>query len=208
LTTERLEALLTPFVTRPLPTRQQEELTKYLDLLLKWNEKISLTSIRDSEEIVRRHFGESLFAATRLLTAETVKVIDVGSGAGFPGLPMAISAPHTKFTLIESQAKKATFLKEVVRTLALKNVTVFAGRAEDFTGSADLVTMRAVEQFVRAIPAAVRLINANGRLALLSTEDYFAILSEAAHRESLEVIESDKLPMSASRMLFTARKAA
>src|SRR4051812_28057619 len=120
----RISDLLTPFVAPDvLSTEQMEQVSIYLDLLLKWNAKTNLTAVRDPEDIITRHFGESFFAAKAWLkTGETKSVIDLGSGAGFPGLPMAIYAPGTKVTLIESQNKKSTFLKEVVRSLGLNSV--------------------------------------------------------------------------------------
>ena len=126
-----LTDLLRPFLAKPLSTEQTKQVVIYLDSLLKWNAKISLTAVRSPEEIVQRHFGESFFAAERAGVAEAFSLIDVGSGAGFPGLPMAILAPTVQVTLIESQQKKVAFLREVVRALELKNVSVYAGRAED-----------------------------------------------------------------------------
>src|SRR6202021_2800782 len=95
------------------------------DLLLKWNSRTNLTAIRDPEEIVRRHFGESLFTGTQLPEATTL--LDFGSGAGFPGLPIQLLLPNLQVTLAESQNKKATFLREVIRTLGLRT-EVWAAR--------------------------------------------------------------------------------
>ena len=95
-------------------------------------------------------------------------VADLGSGAGFPGLPIKLHAPHIRLTLIESNLKKATFLREVIRALKLANAEVFNGRAADFpAASADLVTLRAVERFEDALPGAARLLAPGGTLALL-----------------------------------------
>src|SRR5438067_6064559 len=111
--------LLTPYLPDP-PATLLGHLSAYLDLLLKWNAKTNLTAIRDPEEIVRRHFGESLFAATKLYpddgSAEET-LIDFGSGAGFPGVPTKIYVPELHVILIESQNKKAMFLREVIRNL-------------------------------------------------------------------------------------------
>jgi 16S rRNA (guanine527-N7)-methyltransferase len=99
--------------------------------------------------------------------ARDLRVIDLGSGAGFPGLPLKIFAPNIALTLIESSQKKAAFLKEVVRTLSLMEVDVFAGRAENFPSTGDLVTLRAVERYERVLETAARLVAPGGRLALL-----------------------------------------
>jgi len=172
--TARIAELLAPFLQSPpgppasLTEAQLEQVSAYLDLLLRWNARINLTAVRDSEGMVTRHFGESFCAARQLVAAEaSLRAIDLGSGAGFPGLPLKIFAPAIRLTLVESSQKKAAFLKEVVRALALTDVDVFAGRAEDFPAMADLVTLRAVERYERALAAAARLVEPEGRLALL-----------------------------------------
>ena len=162
-----LNELLSPFMSRPLDAAALAKFQLYLNLLLKWNARINLTAVRDSEEIVQRHFGESLFAAEQLELATASTLIDLGSGAGFPGLPIKIVAPHLHVTLIESQQKKATFLREVIRTLPLDNVAVYAGRAEESSLKSQIVTMRAVEKFETALPVAASLLDAGGKLALL-----------------------------------------
>ena len=199
--TSRIAELLRPFTTEvPLSSQVIEQLQLYLDLLLRWNARINLTAVREPEQIVTRHFGESLFAAQVLLssaagrdktlppglkpgpiaglngTAEAVplqgqpryqSLADIGSGAGFPGIPIKLFAPQLALALIESQNKKATFLREVIRTLELDHSAVFCGRAEQWGKTADLVTLRAVEQFERVLPAAADLVAPGGKLCLL-----------------------------------------
>ena len=163
-------ALLVPFLEKSLTDAQLSQISAYLELLLRWNARLNLTAVRDPEHIVTRHFGESLFAACRLFPAPasaTARAIDVGSGAGFPGIPLKIFAPGIALTLIESNQKKSAFLKEVTRALSLTNVNVFSGRAEDFPSTADLVTLRAVEHYERVLETAGRLVVPGGRLALL-----------------------------------------
>jgi 16S rRNA (guanine527-N7)-methyltransferase len=167
----RIAQLLQPFLLMPMPESQLNNISMYIDILLRWNARINLTAVRDPEEIVTRHFGESLFAARHLFPANherpTGDCIDIGSGAGFPGLAIKLWAPNLHLTLIESNHKKATFLREVARTLTLTNVDVFAGRAEDFPTQAPLVTLRAVERFETILPTILRLLAPAGRLALL-----------------------------------------
>ena len=187
--TKRIAGLLQPFFTaaapspQPCHSEQSEEsaslsqqqfttISTYIDILLHWNARMNLTAIRDPEEIVTRHFGESLFAARHLFpspSSETeTHLIDLGSGAGFPGLPIKIWNPNLRVTLIESSQKKSTFLREVIRALTLTNINVFNGRAEDFPGDrADFVTLRAVERFGAALPIAENLLVPGGSLALL-----------------------------------------
>lgn len=184
-----IASLLAPFLgSEKLAGQQLDQVSGYLDLLLKWNARVNLTAVRSPEEIIPRHFGESFFAARHLLPSPVVipsgvrpaaagsaqsrdvgvrDLIDLGSGAGFPGLPMKIYAPALSLTLIESNQKKATFLREVARAIAFTDIDVFAGRAEDFPGCARIVTLRAVEKPQRALAGAVHLLAPGGRLALL-----------------------------------------
>src|ERR1700722_18294039 len=156
LTESAIEDLLQPYLTPPSSLLPQ--LSAYLDLLLKWNARTNLTAIRDPEEIVRRHFGESLFAAQHLGPPEQLPntLLDLGSGAGFPGLPIALLHPEIHVTLAESQNKKSTFLREAVRTLGLQNVEIWPARAESMppTRQFHTVTMRAVDNMAAARAAA------------------------------------------------------
>jgi 16S rRNA (guanine527-N7)-methyltransferase len=153
LSEDEIAALLTPYLPSPPPCTLSK-LSNYLELLLKWNSRTNLTAIRDPQEIVRRHFGESLFAGLHL-APEADTVLDFGSGAGFPGLPIAILRPEISVTLAESQNKKATFLREVVRTLSLL-VEVWPARVETMPESRTFhtVTLRAVDNMSAALSAA------------------------------------------------------
>jgi 16S rRNA (guanine527-N7)-methyltransferase len=164
--TATIARLLQPYIS---PDERLLRLTSiYIDLLLKWNARVNLTAVRNAEEIVSRHFGESFFAGQILREERLAQwVIDLGSGAGFPGIPLAMLMPEAQITLIESHGKKGTFLKEVIFALGLKNVKVYAGRGESYPSQADLVTMRAVERFTKALRAAIDLVEGNGRIALL-----------------------------------------
>ncbi len=181
-----------------LSPTQLDHISTYIDILLRWNARINLTAIRDPEEIVTRHFGESLFAARHLFPKvypvtssvppvpalseaegssvlkdfdspdDQILLADLGSGAGFPGLPIKLWAPHISLTLIESNHKKATFLREVTRALTLTDVNIQSARAETLPPSTfDVVTLRAVERFAIALPIAASLLAPRGRLALL-----------------------------------------
>lgn len=166
MNTADIARLLQPFIE--LDELRLAAISKYIDLLLKWNARINLTAIRAPEEIVERHFGESLFAAKHILAHDSIKTaVDLGSGAGFPGVPFALLAPEVEVTLIESNQKKSTFLKEVIYLLELRNVKVFSGRAESYSQSADLVMLRAVEKFEEVLSLAIRLVSPGARLALL-----------------------------------------
>ena len=173
----RIAELLRPFLgDTPVSAELAPQLQTYLELLLRWNTRINLTAVRAPEQIVTRHFGESLFAARLLRDAGAFTsggdarpiLADVGSGAGFPGLPIKLLAPHIRLTLIESQNKKATFLREVVRALGVKDAEVHCGRAETWKHTANVVTTRAVEKFATILPIAARLVVPHGRLCLLA----------------------------------------
>ncbi|MFL6435970.1 MAG: 16S rRNA (guanine(527)-N(7))-methyltransferase RsmG [Terriglobales bacterium] len=190
-----LEPLLAPFIQAPLSPDQLRKLQIFLDLLLKWNAKISLTAVRTPEEIVRRHFGESLFTGEHLQSAPGSEVADLGTGAGFPGLPIAILRPDWKLVLIESQHKKTTFLREAIRTLGITNASIHAGRAENLKASkSQIVTMRAVEKFDSALPVAASLVAPGGQLALLigiaQLDAARQILPDLEWREPIAVPES------------------
>lgn len=173
---DRIAALLEPFLGgASIPAALVGQTQAYLDLLLRWNARMNLTAVREPEQIVTRHFGESLFAAGVLQNGGAfasrsgiaASLADVGAGAGFPGIPIKLAAPEVSLTLIESQNKKATFLREVIRTLGLDSVEVFIGRAEDWKHATDVVTVRAVEKFESTLRTAVALVAHRGYLCLL-----------------------------------------
>jgi 16S rRNA (guanine527-N7)-methyltransferase len=222
--TARIAALLEPFLEQSLLSSQLDQISIYIDLLLRWNARINLTAIRHPEEIVTRHFGESFFLARHLFptSASSVArapspanadsaqlpatsqpsspchpersqarseaigsakskapypspaphVLDIGSGAGFPALPLKLWAPHIHLTLLESNNKKAAFLREVARALTLTNINVITDRAEVLAARPDfprteVVTLRAVEHFDAILPQAITLMAPSATLALL-----------------------------------------
>ncbi len=120
-------------------------LAGHYDLLERWNQRLNLTSIRKMEEAVVRHYCESLFFADHL-PSNAVQVLDFGSGAGFPGIPIAVLYPELQVILAESHQRKAVFLREASRQMA--NVTVCAKRAEDCETGFDWVVSRAVDPLV------------------------------------------------------------
>jgi 16S rRNA (guanine527-N7)-methyltransferase len=198
----RTAELLQPFVNAQalpagivLSAEQLEFISIYVDLLLRWNLRFNLTAVRDAATIVTRHFGESLFLAAYLFPGSLAgtntgavgrqHALDLGSGAGFPGLPLKIYVPELRLTLVESNHRKAVFLAEVIRALQLTDAFVFSGRLELGQKKkaqpvlplgiepAHLVTARAVERFDSALQTAAALVRysatqlGSGRLALL-----------------------------------------
>ncbi len=145
----RIESLISEVLGRftvTLTPSQVQAVKIYIDKLLLWNQKVSLTSIKDPEGILSRHFGESMFAVEKAGITDG-RLADVGSGAGFPGLAVKILCPAVEITLIEPVTKKVAFLKEVVRSVNLSGVYFVRGRFEQLDrgqGSFDWVCSRAL----------------------------------------------------------------
>ena len=216
----RISELLAPFLGpsgQEVTAADLKDISMYIDMLLRWNARMNLTAIRDAEQIVTRHFGESLFAARQVFpergTPKGVRVGDVGSGAGFPGLPIKLWAPHISLTLIESNQKKATFMREVVRKLILTNVDVCNVRAGAMVGTLfDVVTLRAVERFESVLPTAASLVAPGGRLVLLVGAGQLEVaeisLTGVGGKADFDAagVEAVPVPLSESRMLAVARR--
>jgi 16S rRNA (guanine527-N7)-methyltransferase len=152
---------------------QSDALARFLDLLIRWNRVYNLTGIRDPDELVDRHLLESL-ALRPLLRGD--RVADVGTGAGLPGLPLAIVEPERSFTLIESRAKRVRFLRQVIADLGLRNASVAHGRAEHLRPERPFATVLA-----RAVaPPAELLAIARS----LTAPGSFLVLLTAAHLET------------------------
>lgn len=132
-----------------LSEQQVQQLQQYTRILLSWNNKVNLTAIRDPLEILYRHFCESMYGAA-LLPVEKCRLADVGSGAGFPGLPLKIVRPDLELFLVESNVKKATFMAEVIRDLGLTGSRVLVNRFEELgeeVAPLDFVCSRALGDF-------------------------------------------------------------
>jgi 16S rRNA (guanine527-N7)-methyltransferase len=156
---------------------------RYVTLLLQWNKRISLTTVTDPVEVVRFHFGESLFAASAV-PIRGGRLADVGSGAGFPGLALRLADPELSVTLIESNAKKATFLSEIVRDLKLEHVEVARTRMADLSPEGagfDFIIARALGQHDELLTWARKSLSVNGKVVLwLGEEDCARISSNSA----------------------------
>jgi 16S rRNA (guanine527-N7)-methyltransferase len=185
-----------------LPAGCYEQFAAYLGLLLRWNARLSLTAIREPAQIIRRHFVECAFAAQRL-PADIESLLDYGSGAGLPGIPFAICRPEIHVTLAEAQGKKASFLREVVRTVGTES-EVYDGRVETMPQGRlfHAVSMRAVEKMQLAIPGA--LARTERYLVLLTTER-----TAPAYREvtpELDWMDPIPLPNSDQMILATGKR--
>lgn len=199
--TAQLDQLLTSANLEPIQTTENKQFNDYLALLLRWNARLNLTAVRDPESILRRHFVESI-AAARSLPPSLTTLLDFGSGAGLPGIPIAICRPTIAVTLAESQTKKAAFLNEAIRTLGL-NARVHAARAETLKQHFDCVTLRAVDHMEQAVHAASQLVSPSGWLAPLTTHADLPTLQTAAG-PTFQWREPIPLPGSDRRILALA----
>ncbi len=173
-----------------------KKLDEYLHLLIEWNDRFNLTSIKDEGDIIEKHFYDCLLAADPTLLIKGKKVADLGSGAGFPGLVWAISFSETDFTLIEATKKKCTFLEEMVRVLELKNVKVVNARVEELSPtlreSFDFVTARAVSELRVLLELGTSLLKVGGIFIALKGshgEDELSLASKALKTLNLKVLD-------------------
>jgi 16S rRNA (guanine527-N7)-methyltransferase len=200
-----LARLLEPFALTT-SQRQLELITTYINLLMRWNRAVNLTAIRRPEDIVVRHFGESLYLTN--FASLDGPLLDVGSGAGFPGLAIKILRPETPVVLLEPVAKKRSFLKEVVRECGFRHVEVCADRVQEFGGTHgdefESVTLRAVGGFREVLPAASRLLRSHGRLYawLTASEGERLLGDELAFAERVLWMNRIKVPLSIEREIW------
>lgn len=201
---EAIARALAPFGLQP-SAALMDAIRAYMELLLRWNRKISLTSITNPEEILQRHFGESMFAASALPMIRGW-LLDVGSGAGFPGLAIKIISPELEVTLIEANLKKAAFLGEVVRTLRMTGVKIVTKRIaelKEVKGVADFVTCRAVRPDKSLLAWIYGALVDDGRCVLWLGAKSAAELKEKPGWEWPPPIP---VPLSSSRVLLVGKK--
>ena len=191
-----------------LSDRQIDQLTTHFALLVRWNQRMNLTALRRHEQIATRHFEESLFL-TKLFPQATGLIVDVGSGAGFPGLPLKVAHSAMPIVLLEPNKKKAAFLKEVVRSCALEGAEVRAERLSEavrgkLAGRASLVTMRAVAATADVLDDLGRLLQNDGQIALFVGENDALKLAKAPGFHWKEPVT---IPHSERRVILTGRLA-
>jgi 16S rRNA (guanine527-N7)-methyltransferase len=195
-----VQSALRPFGVSPSP-QQIESIRGYISLLLLWNQKVGLTTLSDPEEIVARHFGESLFC-TRFVALDRGRLADIGSGGGFPGLPIKIMCPELDLFLIESNNKKAAFLAEAVRTLAVGGVEVIAERYEDWrpqAGSLDFIASRALGHYPFLMRWARETLRPTGKLILwLGDDEGTRVQAKPGWRWGVP----ERIPLSRNRQLL------
>lgn len=180
-TRTRLQALLAAAGQAPLDEETARRFEEYVSLFIRWNEHLNLSAIRDEEGVLSRHIVESIIVSN-VLPPAIGTLLDFGSGAGLPGIPIALCRPEIAVTLAESQGKKAAFLQEAVRVLGI-GAKVHAGRAEALGASFDCVVLRAVDKMPKAVAAAAPLVAPAGWLALMTTGAEVARLRKAVGTE-------------------------
>lgn len=153
---------------------QQAQVRRYTELLLKWNRKINLTRITGETEIRRHHFGEA-FLLSRLLPASAKRLVDIGSGAGFPGLAVKIARPDIHVTLLEASSKKCAFLREVIAALGFsRDADVVSSRLEDYEPPDtlfDVATMRGVSLTPGVAKKVSALLKPGGSWFIITSAD-------------------------------------
>ncbi len=194
-----------------LDASAQQQLRAYVALLAKWNSTYNLTAIRDSELMITHHLLDSLAVLAHLPAGEALRVADVGSGGGLPGIPLAVARPRWRFTLIDSSRKKAAFLSQAAIEVGLANVEVACTRVEDYgpVERFDVVIARAYAALADFVAQARHLLAPAGRLVAMKgllPHDEIARLPA-----DFRVIETPKLAIpgvDAARHLVVMEKAA
>jgi 16S rRNA (guanine527-N7)-methyltransferase len=190
-----------------LSEQQVLYIQRYIRILLQWNEKLNLTAIRDPLEILHRHFCESMYAAVALPLIDG-RLADIGSGPGFPGIPLKILRPELELFLVESSIKKGTFLAEVARELDLSNTRVLIGRYEELNEEMvplDYVCSRALGEFDKFLGwASSERVAAKNVIMWVGGRD----LEEIQKIDGWEWAEAVAIPRSLRRFLLLGRNKA
>lgn len=166
-----------------LSEKEQDNFYNYMKLLLDWNEKINLTAITEPKEVITKHFVDSL-SITQYIN-EIDRILDIGTGAGFPGIPLKIVLEKNEITLLDSLNKRINFLNEVIEKLELKNIQAIHRRAEEFNKidgnreSYDIVVSRAVAKLNVLLEYMLPFVKLNGRCICMKSADTAEELKEA-----------------------------
>lgn len=196
-----------------LDTKQINQFATYFQLLIEWNEKINLTSIVEKEQVYLKHFYDSL-TITKICNLDNQKLCDIGTGAGFPGIPLKIVFPNLKVTLVDSLKKRCTFLNEVIEKLNLEDIEVVNERAEVFSienvEKYDIVTARAVAPLSQLLEIAICAVKINGIFIAMKTKnsDEILYLDNCLNKLSLTLNKKNEflLPLECSNRLLISFK--
>ena len=176
----------------PLTDRQKEQYERYFELLVEWNEKINLTAITEKDEVYLKHFYDSIAPILQgLIENQSIRLLDIGAGAGFPSLPMKILFPELDVTIIDSLNKRINFLHLLAEELGLSGVHFYHGRAEDFAqdkafrAQFDIVTARAVARMQVLSELTIPYLKVGGQLLALKASNAPEELEEAKNALNL-----------------------
>jgi 16S rRNA (guanine527-N7)-methyltransferase len=194
---EALDAAVAGFALDPLTEEQANQLTRHYLLMSRWNQRVNLTRIIEPREAAKLHYAESLFGVRFISGARTI--LDIGSGAGFPAMPIAVLKPELHVTALEANQKKSLFLKEAGHELRLPNFEVVTARLEEFDWSSyDSLTSRALDRADSMLPAVIERLTATQRLILFCGPELVEKLKRDARVNYFEV---HSIPMSDERLV-------
>jgi 16S rRNA (guanine(527)-N(7))-methyltransferase RsmG len=193
-----LEANCSTFGIEPLAEAQLDQLTEHYSMLVHWNQRINLTRIIEPEEAARLHYAECLFGAHFI--GDAISLLDIGSGAGFPAVPLAVARADVQVTALESNQKKSLFLKEVKDELQLNNFEVITERLEVFDWSGyNLLTSRALDRAETILPAVVERMTGRQRMMLYCAPQLLTAFDQAL--SSRFIVQTHPIPQSESRLI-------
>jgi 16S rRNA (guanine527-N7)-methyltransferase len=193
-----LEAALSSFDLEALTETQIDQLVKHYSMLRHWNRRINLTRIIEAKEAAVLHYAESLLGAR--LIGDATSVLDIGSGAGFPAIPLTVAMPDVQVTALEANQKKSLFLKEVKDELSLANFTVVRSRLESFDWSSyDLLTSRALDQAEAILPSVIGRLAGRQRLMLYCARGLLTTLERSL--DSSFSVDTHDMPQSELRLI-------
>jgi len=193
-----LEEAIASFGLDELSETQTAQLVKHYRMLTAWNRRINLTRIVEARASARLHYADSLFGGRFLGGAR--RVLDVGSGAGFPAIPLAVLRPDVEITALEANQKKSLFLNEAKDALSLANFNVRTARLESFDSTGyDTLTSRALDRAEEVLPATIASLTARQRFMLYCAPDLIQRITERI--DPLIKVETHPVPQSETRLI-------
>jgi 16S rRNA (guanine527-N7)-methyltransferase len=191
-----LNEALSSFGIKSVTAEQKTRLVRHYSMLCRWNKRLNLTRITEPHEAARLHYAESIFGAS-FIAGEKL-LLDIGSGAGFPAIPLAVARPNMRVTALEANQKKSLFLKEVKDELNLDNLTVVTSRLEEFDCAGHgLLTSRALDRAEVVMPLVIERLSQGQRLMLYCGPDLVAKLEGEVKNK----IETHQIPHSEARLI-------
>jgi 16S rRNA (guanine527-N7)-methyltransferase len=182
-----------------LSENQITQFEAYFNLLIEWNKEMNLTSITEPKEVVQKHFIDSLRLAHVCDMASITSLLDVGTGAGFPGIPLKIVFPHLEVTLLDALSKRINFLEQVIEELGLEHIVCIHGRAEDYGRDLayreqyDIVTSRAVSQLNILSEYCIPFVKIDGKFIAYKAAKVYNEIEESLHAFDVLGVDSESI---------------